>query len=33
MKQRLDSVIEKHRAEIESVLTRTGVRLFTSQEK
>jgi mxaJ protein len=29
MKQRLDKVVEKHRAEIESVLTRAGVKLFT----
>ncbi len=33
MKQRLDGVVEKHRAELESVLTRSGVRLFTPQEK
>jgi hypothetical protein len=29
MKQRLDSVIEKHGTEIDSVLTRAGVKLFT----
>ena len=29
MKKRLDDVIEKHQAELESVLSRSGVRLFT----
>jgi mxaJ protein len=33
MKQRLDSVIEKHGPELESVLSHSGVRLFTAQEK
>jgi mxaJ protein len=33
LKARLDSVVEKHRTEIESALTRTGVRLFSPQEK
>jgi hypothetical protein len=33
MKEKLDGVVEKHRTEIEAVLTRTGVRLFTPQEK
>src|SRR5262249_59650336 len=30
MKQKLDAVIEKHAAELESVLSRAGVRLFDS---
>lgn len=33
MKERLDSVIEKHGPELESVLSRAGVRLFAPQEK
>ena len=33
LKQRLDSVIEKHGPELESVLRRAGVRLFVPQEK
>jgi mxaJ protein len=33
MKQRLDSVIQKHAMELESVLSRNGVRLFTSRER
>ena len=33
MKTKLDGVIEKHQAEIESLLTRNGVKLFASQEK
>ena len=31
MKERLDRVIEKHEKELESVLSRTGVRLFSPQ--
>jgi mxaJ protein len=30
LKKRLDDVLEKHRAEIESVLRRNGVALFPS---
>jgi mxaJ protein len=33
MKKKLDDVIAKHQTEIESLLTRNGVRLFASQEK
>ena len=33
MKNKLDSVIEKHQAELESVLTRSGVQLFTGRER
>lgn len=33
MKQQLDGVVEKHKAELESVLTRAGVRLSTNPEK
>ena len=33
MKARLDGVIEKHGRELESVLSRTGVRLFSPPEK
>jgi len=33
MKEKLDGVIEKHGAELESVLSRAGVRLFSTQEK
>jgi mxaJ protein len=33
LKARLDSVIENHRSELASVLSRNGVRLFTPQEK
>ena len=33
MKERLDSVIEKHGPELESALSRAGVRLFAPQEK
>lgn len=33
MKEKLDSVIEKHRVEIESVLKKNGVMLFTPQGK
>jgi mxaJ protein len=33
MKQKLDGVVEKHRAELESALTRAGVRLSTGPEK
>lgn len=33
MKAKLDSVIEKHGPELESVLSRAGVRLFAPQEK
>ena len=33
MKTRLDGVIEKHQAELTSMLTRAGVKLFTPQEK
>jgi mxaJ protein len=32
-KKRLDDVIEKHHAELESVLVRAGVKLFAPQEK
>jgi mxaJ protein len=33
MKEKLDEAIQKHQAELESVLTRAGVRLFSSTEK
>ena len=33
MKEKLDRVIEKHGPELESVLSRAGVRLFAPQEK
>ena len=33
MKKTLDGVIERHRTELESVLSQSGVRLFASQEK
>ena len=33
MKTRLDGVIEKHRAELESLLSHAGVELFSTQEK
>ena len=33
MKKKLDDVIEKHQAEIESLLSRSGVKLLASQEK
>ena len=33
LKERLDSVIEKHGAELESVLSKAGVRLFVPPEK
>jgi mxaJ protein len=33
MKQKLDGVVEKHRAELESALTHAGVRLSTGPEK
>ena len=33
MKNKLDGVIEKHQAELDSTLSRAGVRLFTPQER
>lgn len=33
MRNKLDSVIEKHQAELEGVLTRSGVQLFTGRER
>ena len=33
MKNKLDGVIAGHQAELESVLSRSGVRLFTGREK
>jgi mxaJ protein len=33
LKKRLDDVIEKHQAELSSVLSRSGVKLYTPQEK
>jgi hypothetical protein len=33
LKKRLDDVIEKHQAELSSVLTQNGVKLYTPREK
>jgi mxaJ protein len=33
LKKRLDDVIEKHQAELSSVLSRNGVKLYTPREK